>query len=195
VEGKRLSRLINALLELEKQREPFEVIGFEQQVLQEVQGQPIRLFIDRIDRLAEGQTAVIDYKSGQVDPKKWFGERPEDPQLPLYAVSAAEAPAALVFAVARDEACGYRGVVNAAGLFPGLPPGRGSNSEQLVEAGRDMTRTIRTWRETLERLMAAFLSGQAAVDPKDGERTCRDSYCELHSLCRVDELRQLTGAD
>ena len=98
-----------------------------------------------------------------------------------------------MFAVARDGECRYRGVVNRPGLFPGLPPGRGGNSGQLAEAGADMTRTIRNWREILERLMASFLSGQSAIDPKDGDRTCQDSYCDLRSLCRVDELRQLDG--
>jgi hypothetical protein len=54
-----------------------------------------------------------------------------------------------------------------------------------------MPATVADWREVLHRLMAAFLAGQAAVDPKDGRRTCSGSWCELQSLCRIDELERL----
>ena len=84
-------------------------------------GQLIRLVIDRIDRLPDGETLIIDYKTGSVKPQKWFGERPEEPQLPLYAVSAGETPAAVVYAVIRSDGCQYLGLVSAPGLFPGLP--------------------------------------------------------------------------
>ena len=41
-----------AWLDLEKRASPFEVIGFEKEILPEIEGQTIRLIIDRIDRLA-----------------------------------------------------------------------------------------------------------------------------------------------
>ena len=41
--------------------------------------------IDRIDRLADGARVLIDYKSGLAD-ADWRGERPDNPQLPLYAL-------------------------------------------------------------------------------------------------------------
>jgi probable DNA repair protein len=116
VEGRRLVRLTAACLVLEKSRDPFEVVGFEQEVLQEIEGQMIRLVIDRIDQLPGGESVIIDYKTGKVDPKKWFGERPEDPQLPLYATSAGQPPAAIAFAVIRDDQCLYSGVVTREGI-------------------------------------------------------------------------------
>ena len=61
----------------------------------------------------------------------------------------------------------------------------------VVAAGADMPATVAGWREVLHRLMAGFLAGQAAVDPKDGRRTCSGSWCELQSLCRIDELERL----
>lgn len=198
VEGNRLARLALAWLEQEKKRESFEVIGFEKEILQEIEGQTIRLIIDRIDRLAGGGEAIIDYKTGKVDPKKWFGDRPEDPQLPLYAISAETTPAAVAFAVIRDSECLYRGVVTQEGLLPGLPPrGRAAN-EELIDAGQDMPATTRNWRQILHRLMSEFLSGEAAIDPKNGSKTCENSYCELQPLCRINELEQLqimTGSE
>lgn len=191
VEGKRLARLALAYLEQEKDREPFEVIGFEKEILQDVEGQSIRLVIDRVDRLESGLEAIIDYKTGKVDPKKWFGERPEDPQLPLYAISAENTPAAVAFAVIRDAECVYRGVVTQTGIFPGLPPTRRSSNEDLIEAGLDMPATIDTWRQVLHQLMAGFLAGDAAIDPKNGSKTCDSSYCDLQPLCRINELEVL----
>lgn len=193
VEGNRLCRLAAAWLEQEKEREPFEVIGFEKEILQEIEGQTIRLFIDRIDRLHGGEEVIIDYKTGRVDPKKWFGDRPEDPQLPLYAISAETPPAAVAFAVIRDEKCLYRGVVNREGIFPGLPQKQGIHAGKIIEAGENMPVTIENWRRTLHRLMAEFLAGEAAIDPKNGRKTCDNSYCELQPMCRITELEYRAG--
>lgn len=191
VEARRLLRLADNMLELELERPDFEVVDFEREVLYEIGGQTVRLYVDRVDRLATGDLAIIDYKTGRVDPSKWFGDRPEDPQLPLYAVSAGETPYAVVFAVIRDDECLFRGVVRGADAFPGLPPKRSASNAELVDAGEDMPATVAAWREVLHRLMAAFLAGETAVDPKNGRSTCNGSWCELQPLCRVGELERL----
>ena len=162
--------------------------GFEKEILPEIEGQTIRLIIDRVDKLASGEEIIIDYKTGKVEPKKWFGERPEEPQLPLYAITAEETPAAVVFGIIRDDGCSFKGVVTQAELLPGLPPKENNSTRELVEAGQNMPETIENWRQTLHRLMADFLAGNAAIDPKGGTKICEKSYCELQSLCRVGEL-------
>ena len=85
-------------------------------------------------------------------------------------------------------------VVQQGGLLPGLPPKATKANQYLIDAGYEMPKTIETWRQVLHHLMADFLAGEAAVDPKTdpktGQRTCDKSYCELHSLCRVGELVQ-----
>lgn len=191
VEADRLFRQVMDYLELEKTRDPFEVTGFEQEILPEIEGQTIRLIIDRIDKLPSGEELIIDYKTGKVEAKKWFGGRPEDPQLPLYAISAGKTPAAVVFAIIRDDGCGYKGVVRRGGLFPDLPPKESKATQELVEAGLEMPKTIASWRRVLHRLMGDFLAGEAAIDPKNGRKTCDNSYCELQSLCRIGELEQI----
>jgi probable DNA repair protein len=189
VESARLQRLVKGYLELDAARDAFTVEGFEREVMYEINGQAIRLFIDRVDRLADGRFAIIDYKTGRVDPKKWFGERPEDPQLPLYAVSAEEIPYGVVFAVIRNDECVFRGVVQGEGVFPGLPPKRRSDNAYLHDAGEQMEQTVEDWRQILQDLMADFLAGKADIDPKDGPSTCKKSWCELHALCRINELQ------
>ncbi len=190
VEADRVQRHIMDFLALEKEREPFEVVGFEREIRTEINGQTIRLFIDRIDRVAAGEELIIDYKTGKEDPKKWFGDRPENPQLPLYAISAENDPVGVVFAIIRDDGCVYKGVVKRGGLIPGLPPKETNATRYLVEAGNELPKTIENWREVLHHLMTDFLAGEASIDPKDGLNTCNNSYCQLQSLCRVGELEQ-----
>ena len=191
VEADRIQRHVLSYLELEKDRGSFEAVGFEQVIHTRIEGQTIRLVIDRVDRLPSGDEIIIDYKTGTKQPKKWFGERPEDPQLPLYAISAKKTPAAVVFGIIREDGCAYKGVVTRTGLFPGLPPNETNTMRYLVEAGNRMPDTIGQWRQVMHRLMSDFLAGHAAIDPKNGRITCRDSYCELQSLCRIAELEQL----
>lgn len=188
VEADRIYRLVLEYLKLEVERDPFEVTGFEQEVLPVIEGQTIRLIIDRIDEVAAGAKIIIDYKTGKVDPKKWFSERPEDPQMPLYAISVAATPAALAFAVIRDEKCEFKGIASETGLLPDLPPRDIKANRYLVEAGNDMQLTLNNWRSIVHRLMSEFLAGDARVDPKSGLKTCEQTYCQLQSLCRVGEL-------
>ena len=190
VEAKRLCRHVMDYLALEKVRGPFEVTGFEKEIQPEIEGQTIRLFIDRVDKLPSGEEIIIDYKTGKVDPKKWFGDRPDEPQLPLYAISAEKTPAAVIFGIIREDGCAYKGVVRQEGLLPGLPPKATSTNQYLVDAGHEMPKTIKKWRKTLRHLMADFLDGKAAIDPKDDVKTCDNSYCKLQPLCRIGELQQ-----
>ncbi len=190
VEADRVFRHVMEFLRLDMQREAFEVIGFEKEILPEIEGQVIRLIIDRVDRLPSGEEIIIDYKTGKVEPKKWFGERPEDPQLPLYAISAEKTPAAVAFGIIRDDGCSFKGVVTEAGLLPDLPPRENSSTRELIKAGQNMPDTIENWRKILHGLMADFLAGNAAIDPKGSTAICAKSYCELQPLCRVGELAQ-----
>jgi len=190
VEADRVYRHVMDYLALEKDRDAFEVTGFEKEILPDIEGQTIRLIIDRVDKLPSGDEIIIDYKTGRVEPKKWFGDRPEDPQLPLYAISAAKTPAAIVFGIVRDDGCLYKGVVTQAGLLPGLPPKQSKANQELIDAGDAMPETIENWRQVLHKLMADFLAGEAAIDPKHDLKTCENSYCELRSLCRIGELDQ-----
>ena len=41
--------------------------------------------------------------------------------------------------------------------------------------------------------MSSFLRGDAAVDPKYAAKTCE--LCDLHSLCRIAEVRADDGAE
>jgi probable DNA repair protein len=183
LEQQRLAGQIHDWLSLELKRPPFTVIGFEQEALLDIGGLQIRVVIDRVDQLEDGRLLIIDYKTGQVTPAGWFGPRPDDPQLPLYSAHAWEQPlAGVVFGVIRSGELKFNGVVGAAGVLPGLPPGRKGH---LREAMDNWPGVLDDWRRTCEALAADYRSGQASVDPKNGPGTCKASYCSLAPLCRI----------
>jgi probable DNA repair protein len=194
VEVGRIVQLASDYLAAEKTRGPFEVRGFEEEIEYEIEGQRIRLVIDRIDRLPDGQEVIIDYKTGKVKPDRWFGDPPEEPQLPLYAISASNPPAAVVYAVLREDGCLFSGIVRREGLFPGLPRS-GKSNEHLAEAGKNLTETTAHWKSLLHRLMADFLAGAAPIQPLRGRTSCKNIYCDLQPLCRIDELERLQSLE
>jgi ATP-dependent helicase/nuclease subunit B len=44
---------------------------------------------------------------------------------------------------------------------------------------------LESWKDEAESLGSSFASGEARVDPKRGQQTCRN--CDLHTVCRVYE--------
>src|SRR6185295_19057846 len=92
LEKQRLVRLANDWLEVERARPAFEVVQIEQKKSLQVGGLGFSGRIDRMDRFLEGEMrgthAIIDYKTGRATRSGWLGDRPDEPQLPLYVVSA-----------------------------------------------------------------------------------------------------------
>jgi probable DNA repair protein len=201
VEAQRLEDQAVRWLNLERERSAFTVVAQEEGRRFETGGVSVRLFIDRIDRLADGARVVLDYKTGTVRPSAWFGERPEEPQLPLYGVAVRGGPpagsmtadgpvAAVAFAQIRADGVAFNGVVREPGLLPGLPARR---KGPLQDATGEWPAVLDEWARELERLAAGFRAGTAEVDPKRGLHTCEATYCELQPLCRVRESLALAS--
>lgn len=176
------ARRIGELLEVELLRPPFEVLQREERVAIEVG--PIRINgqVDRIDRVAEG-IVVIDYKTGAAGTGNWQGERPAEPQMPLYAIAFQRELAGLAYASLRPGAVGLAGLARSGDVFgaalPKLKPPAADEWQQIIDE----------WRRVLEALAQAFAAGVARVDPlqpKGESGTC--AWCHLATLCRRDEL-------
>ena len=172
LERDRLAKLANEWLDVERKRAPFEVAAREDKRKLKVAGLELSGRIDRLDKLASGGHALIDYKSGRPTPKAWDGERPDDPQLPLYALSAPEEISALAYAKLQTGGMKYMGFAR-------------DKDKGFVAEAKDWGSLLNGWRKELEALGSGFASGDARVDPKSGLATCR--YCDLHTLCRVHE--------
>ena len=188
LEEERLTQLVSEWLEYERERLPFRVAGTEIKREVTVAGLRLRLRLDRVDELQNGKVLIVDYKSSDVGPKAWTGERPDDVQLPLYATFATheEELEGLVFARVRPgektKLCGR--VRDAAGTLQRDLSGRnGLVKDPLTE------QQLEEWRERIERLGENFVVGRADVDPKEPGKTCES--CHLHAVCRIYESQPL----
>jgi ATP-dependent helicase/nuclease subunit B len=173
LERERLARIGEEWLEVERARAPFEVAALEEKRVIQLARLQFEGRIDRMDRLEKGH-ALIDYKTSRAPtPKHWEPPRPEDPQLPLYAVSAKEDIAAVAFAKVRRGDMKLMGFSRLDNALPG------------VKKAKAWEPLLKSWKDEAEDLAASFKSGEARVDPKRHLQTCR--YCDLHALCRVYE--------
>jgi probable DNA repair protein len=171
IEQARLEKLLRDWLEIEKRRAPFTVVKYEEQRFAEAGGVRCKVQLDRVDRLDDGREVIIDYKSGQPALSSWNGERPDEPQLPLYAVNHPGRLAAVLFGQLRAGDAGFKGYASDERVVPGAK-------------ARDLPAEIEEWRRVLDRLGADFRAGVANVDPKK-PATCR--HCSLLALCRFSE--------
>jgi len=188
LEAERLTRLVTEWLEYERERLPFIVAGTEVKNRVTVAGLTFDLRLDRVDELQNGSRLVIDYKSSEVGPKAWEGDRPDDVQLPLYASFAVkEELEGLVIARVRPGKIEFCGRVRDASamLRSDLKSSNGMVTKPLTD------RQLRDWREQIERLGEAFVAGRAEVDPKDPVKTCE--RCHLHAVCRIYENQPLAA--
>jgi ATP-dependent helicase/nuclease subunit B len=171
IERVRIERLVLEWLAIERQRASFTVVEFESARRAEAGGVLCKVKVDRVDRLDDGREVIIDYKTGRQTVRAWEGDRPDAPQLPLYAISHAQPVAAVLFGQVRVGETGFKGYAAGDGVAPGAET-------------REMDSVLDGWRTALDRLGADFRAGVANVDPKDA-RACR--RCSLAPLCRFAE--------
>ncbi|MEO6806210.1 MAG: PD-(D/E)XK nuclease family protein, partial [Edaphobacter sp.] len=179
VQRTRLRRLLNGWFDLELERGlPFEVRASEKE-FKDVQVGPLRLSVrmDRIDEVAGGEV-LIDYKTGAASPADWLTERPDAPQLPLYAIlSEAERLQGVAFGLVRaGDDRGLKGYAVADGVLPGKP----AKLKEAATFGGQVER----WRQVLIGLAEEFYAGDARVHPKHYPETCE--HCDQRILCRLD---------
>jgi RecB family exonuclease len=191
IEHVRLTNLVTEWLRYERTRANFTVVGTEVDRVPQIESLNLRLRMDRVDRLDDGKLLVIDYKTGMVDKKSWDLPRPDDVQLPLYAGFALNEDAecgGLVFARIRPGDIEFDGRVENAKstLLPDLGARSSLAKNKLTE------QDLAAWRAYIEQLARDFVSGDAKVDPRDREHTCKN--CGLQTLCRIAEF-EATGDD
>ena len=164
VERRRLQALVLAWLEIEKSRDPFVVSKIEDQRLVTVCGLQVRTRADRVDELPDGRAILLDYKTGKLNSTGWEGDRPDEPQLPLYCLDGERSIAGAAFAQIRVGELGFRGLTGEGAGLPAMKRMAGDHPHTFEEQ-------IAQWRRVLEALAEKFLTGSAEVDPKPGAWT------------------------
>lgn len=190
LEKNRLLQRITQWLEVEKLRTPFSIAALEQKSTSTIGELQISTQLDRLDKTEQGLIA-IDYKTGEPRPAAWLGERPEEPQLPLYVqfdslMQGSDVAGVMFGCLKKGAETAFAGIVADGVVAPG------AKTPDRIKAFRDLginslEDARHYWQQTLLDLAHAYASGDAVVDPRDAN-TCL--YCGLESLCRVYELNK-----
>lgn len=174
LERQRLEALTRDWLDLEAERQVgFRVEQAEQKRSIELGRLRLDTRVDRVDRLQDGRLVLIDYKTSTPKTRVWEGERPDDPQLPVYASTTAEPLAGVYFGQVRAGDVKFVGWSSDRDVVPDGKP------------TREFAERVSGWGPVVERLAGEFAAGKAEVDPKEKSKTCQ--WCHLETLCRVNE--------
>lgn len=202
-EQQRLQHLLKLWLKVEMARSPFSVVATEQALVINIAGLPLRVRIDRIDRLNDDSLLLIDYKTGFCSTAKWQGERLEEPQLPLYAITMAGLNEtsirsqdenqqgniqSLAFARINIDQQGFVGIAAQDGVAPGIYSIEKSRGWDASQSWADINLH---WQQALQSLAEEFRDGLAVVEPAQNN-TCQ--FCHLHALCRIHALKEQSEA-
>jgi probable DNA repair protein len=170
----RMQGVLSKWLTVERQRASFSIESLEGTQVVRLGGLDFKVRIDRADGLADGARVLIDYKSGSAD-ADWRGERPDNPQLPIYALAQPQSLIAVAYARVNARECSFVAESERSAVFaPNKKP-------TPLEGNADFAQLIGVWSGRIEKLAADFASGHAEVAPT--LTACRT--CSLQALCRV----------
>jgi hypothetical protein len=147
-----------------------------------------RIRLDRVDALADGGIAIIDFKTGRAErPAQWFDPRPRATQLGMYVLARRDAQPdvkvrAAAYAQLRPEAVAVVGLAADVHAWPALAQVSACKLDdwQVLEAW---------WRSQLGILASEIAAGNAVVSPRQKPLACRT--CCLQPLCRIQSARNL----
>lgn len=188
LERERVVDLSAEWLEIERKRPAhFSVVEQEQSYRGEWGGIEFNFTLDRVDLTDDGRSLIVDYKTGIVNRNDWLGERPREPQLPLYTLARdaqkASSAAGIAFAEVRRGGMKF---TELAELDIFRKPTKHAQKNQ-----EDWQEWRARWPDIFSRLASEFLAGHAAVDPID-KKVC--DYCDLAPVCRIQELQERSSS-
>lgn len=193
IERLRLVRLMREWLDLEKKRMPFNVVAMEKKGTLQIGELELRVRLDRVDRLDNGQLLIIDYKTRSYNVGSMLGERPDEPQLPAYLVmteSDESTAAGVAFASVNPGQMRFTSIINKPNILPDVKVFDKIPACAQFSAWSELTAK---WKQDLTNLANGFLSGDARVLPKNYPLTCQ--YCDMKPFCRIHERREHADED
>ena len=177
-----LLRVMAEWMELEKSRkEPFVVDQLEVEHSLTLGNVTLSLRPDRIDRMEAGGSVVIDYKSRAPAKTHWLGDKPQEPQLPLYTLLDEDIEGIAFGELSVSDPVKLVALSERYTLTNREAPPLSKQTDGFAENWPALTRR---WKEVLEHLAADFAQGEATVDPTP--TACQ--YCALSSVCRIQHV-------
>ncbi|MDF1647073.1 MAG: PD-(D/E)XK nuclease family protein [Legionellaceae bacterium] len=172
LEQERLKRLIHAALLWDKKRSAFKIEALEERVTLTLGELEFQMRLDRLDTLESGEKWLIDYKSRIPSPVPFHEERPESPQLLLYALLDSTIRG-LLFIELKKGHVSCRGFAEDAKNTGGI---------KALKSEENWSHYQQLWYERLTLLADEFHNGYCPPQPKKNS-TCQT--CRFHALCRI----------
>ena len=173
VEYQRLKYLIHRCLDWEKRRNSFQVLAIEQSHQINIAGLSLQIRMDRLDQdLVNDSQVVIDYKTSLPNSKPWLEERPESPQLLVYALLNIKMTT-LMFIQLKAGNISLQGLSAHPLDEPGI---------QSLQEHESWTTYHQHWEKQLSLLASEIQSGNCEPKPK---RSSLCQQCAFPSLCRL----------
>ncbi len=163
-----MSRLLQELVDVDRQRGGFAVHAVELSMDAELAGVRLGLRVDRIDRCDDGAVAILDYKTGSGRKFLDRNGEPTDAQLLVYATAMQEPVAALGFynIDSRETALSACG--------------------QADIGPQEWRESLQRWTHAVERAAGDFAAGDVRIRYWQTLREARP----LNILSRFGELRR-----
>ena len=181
LEKQRLCKLIHQWLEIERQRPPFEVKETEQKKQLSLGELSISLIMDRLDTV-EDETLVIDYKTGSVKSDVWLGDRPEDPQLPLYILASNPQPQGCAFASLKGNEQKFIGISN-------------NHIIKGIKVADNWDLQLQDWQQSIDNLAQEFIQGKALLHSYNtAQFNFQAELLPLNRWHEQQDIKQLTEA-
>lgn len=171
IEKIRIKKILHNYFDIEKHRNPYEVLKTESSAKATINNLNFKVRLDRIDKLSNGNTLIIDYKTGKAEIGQLTGDPLKQAQLPIYALT--NKVNGVAFAKINPTRCEYIAVTSDEHL---LPLNKSSKTGWEVQLAK--------WEDKLNSASDDFQRGIATVTPE--KNACE--YCDYGLLCRVEKL-------
>lgn len=187
IESERQCHLVQQWLNYEKTRAPFTVVAIEQAQTVHFKGVDINIRIDRVDQLQDGQFLIIDYKTGESNINAWKGERPKEPQLPLYALTYGKPVKGISFAQININAQTFKGLGEA-----DIAQGINSIEKNRADLPTNWESALHHWEGILSQLLSEFQQGHCANRYLDEViKSYAKDYLRINRFFEAQAIEQL----